>query len=201
MAEQAERTTEFNQQRIDTNVLPVYIGPDLQDQDFLQGEAIIPIEVAVLFTGTNLVFALEGTWPADLVIDSATGQITGIVTDAFADYPNLGVRATNSKGFAVTALFAIRVISSVDVPVLLFPVPDQEWEVGRPISPLAMAQFFSGTNPKTYSVQSGALPVGVNLNVNGQISGNPDFEGTGSTVIRCDNTALGGNVADTNDWG
>ena len=197
----AERITTFIQEHNDTNVAPVYIGPNIAQQFVVQGAAINPIETFGLFTGTNLFFSLEGTWPQLLVIDSGTGQITGTATDPVADYTGLTVRATNSKGFAETDPFTVTVTAGAIAPVFdAGPVPAQVWQVGVPITQFPMSQYFSGSLPITYTIQSGALPAGLTMNSAGQINGTPttDTPLTGSLVVRATN---GAGFDDTNDWG
>lgn len=199
MAQQAERTSTFTQKRIDTNVAPVYIGPNIGTQDVLQGVLINPIETFGLFSGTNLVFTLEGPWPADLVIGAASGQVTGVVTDPVADYENLFIRTTNSKGFADSTQFTVSVTASVIAPVFdAGPIPDQIWQEGQVIVQFPMSQFFGGTLPITYTIETGALPDGLSMNTAGQINGTPTTDGTGSVSI----TGTNGAGADTtNVWG
>ncbi|GAG28976.1 unnamed protein product, partial [marine sediment metagenome] len=172
----ANRTTTFDQDRIDTNVAPEYIGPNVQNQPVTQGIPIPePIETFGLFTGTNLVFSLEGGFPADLVIDAGpntpnAGQITGTPTDPLGPYPNLDVRATNSKGSAASNLFDIEVVASEIAPVFIPPIPDQIVQVGVPIVQFALAGYFTGT-PSTYTIDSGAFPTGLTMNTAGQVNG------------------------------
>ncbi|GAG32614.1 unnamed protein product, partial [marine sediment metagenome] len=167
----ANRTTAFEQDRVDTNVAPVYIGPDVITPQYVtQGELLTPINTFPLYTGTNLVFSLEGSWPATIVIDSGTGIITGTATDPVASYPNLTIRATNSKGFADSAVLAVVILAESIAPVWSV-VPPQLWQVGVPITQLGMSVYTTGTLPIDYTIAAGALPDGITMALAGQING------------------------------
>ena len=180
-----------------TDLSPNYIGPDVQEQFVVQGQALVPIETFNLFTGDNLVFSLEGTWPADLVIGAANGEITGIATDPVASYANLTVRATNAYGFADSTVFTVTVTAGASAPVWSV-VPPQTWQVGVPIAQLAMSTYVTGTLPIDYTIAAGGFPVGITMNLAGQINGTPTTESTGSVAINAANAA--GN-ADSASWG
>jgi hypothetical protein len=173
----ADRTTAFDQTHTDGNIAPEYIGPNIDQQYVVFGEALNPIDTFNLFTGTNLVFTLEGTWPADLVIDSGTGIITGIATDPVADYPNLTIRATNSKGFDETTPFTVTVLLDAVAPVWDVVTP-QVWQEGVVIAQFAMSGFVTGTLPIDYTISAGALPVGITMALSGQLNGTPTVDGT-----------------------
>jgi hypothetical protein len=103
----ANRTTAFTQDRIDTNVLPVFIGPDINNVIFAQGVDIGAFDFSVLFTGTNLVYAVVGSLPAGLNFDTATGILTGTPTGL--ENENLSITATNSKGVATSNTFNMQI--------------------------------------------------------------------------------------------
>ncbi|GAF98170.1 unnamed protein product, partial [marine sediment metagenome] len=62
----AETEKTFTQDHTDTNVAPVYIGPDIVNRTITQGDTLNPIDAALLFTGTNLTYSLSAGWPADI---------------------------------------------------------------------------------------------------------------------------------------
>ncbi|GAH22712.1 unnamed protein product, partial [marine sediment metagenome] len=103
-------------------------------------------------------------------------------------YPNLDVRATNSKGSAASNLFDVEVVASEIAPVFVPPIPDQIVQVGVPIVQFALAAYFTGT-PATYTIDSGAFPTGLTMNTAGQVNGTASVAGPFTVVVRATNGA------------
>ncbi len=121
-----------------------------------------------------------GGLPPGLLLSSATGQIAGTLT------------TVGSFGFTVTATdinFCVAsqayniVVAGANCPQLsLAPAFLRSMFVGQPYSQTFAAS--GGTAPYTYSVTSGALPAGLNLNPqSGVLSGTPTTVGRSSFRI------------------
>ena len=102
----AERTTTYVQKHTDTNVAPVFDGPEVNNVLFPINIPVSGFFFAPLFTGTNLVYDTVGTWPANLSVDPATSELTGTPVSLNIGVM-LSVTATNSKGVAQTNTFEV----------------------------------------------------------------------------------------------
>lgn len=132
----------------------------------------------------------DGALPGGLVLDQATGRITGTPTQA-GTY-TVTVRATNAKG-QDTREYTISVGEARVAPSL-------------PVAPLAGATVgeaytgsveAEGTRPITYAVTRGELPAGLTLDPQtGAITGTPAKDGTVSFVV----TATSGKGSDAQEY-
>ena len=112
----------FNLSRVALDIAPVATG-GIADQEYTEGVAITPLDVAADFTGSNLTFALapsSAALPAGLSLSSA-GELTGTPTTEAAEV-NIVVRATNSAGTADTAFGVTIAEASTGLPDLAYDV-------------------------------------------------------------------------------
>ncbi len=138
------------------------------------------INITVNGNGTTpyLFERTSGTIPPGLTLDPATGVLSGTPTTNGTF--NLTLRATDANGFTATRTYAVVVYT-----------PSITLQPGS-ISPRALNEATTvnlsvvgnGTEPYTYAVVAGALPVGLTLNsTTGAISGTPTISGTYNFTI------------------
>ncbi len=113
----------------------------------------------------------SGVLPNGLVLNGATGQITGTPTSGGTFLFDLSV--TDANSVAATAPFTITVAPAVHITTTVLPSA----AVG--VSYSAVVSAADGTAPYGWSVSSGVLPNGLVLNgATGQITGTPTSGGT-----------------------
>jgi hypothetical protein len=118
----------------------------------------------------------QGSLPAGLLLNQATGVISGTPTASGA--VNFAVQATDAKRVTATALFALTINPAVTITNTTLP----NCTVGASC-PQAVS-LSGGTAPYTYTVSAGALPAGLSLNsTTGQIAGTPTASGVASFTI------------------
>ncbi len=124
----------------------------------------------------------SGALPTGLVINTATGDITGVPTTAGTF--NFTVTATDTNGCQGTRGYVIGIASGVGCPVItLSPTALPPGAIGRPFRETIVAS--GGQAPYAYAVSGGALPPGLALNTaTGEIAGTPISSGFFSFTIR-----------------
>jgi hypothetical protein len=155
---------------------PLVVTPVSAPQATVGNSFILAIAPSVSGGITPYNYAVTGTLPAGLTLNSATGQILGIPTAAASS--SFSVTVSDSSSPAQTA--------STTIPYSIV--------AGLKITGSALADAVSGvaysaslaasgaTNPVTWAVASGTLPIGLTLNAStGAISGLPTVVGS-STV-------------------
>ncbi len=137
------------------------------------------------YMGSFTYSVLSGTFPPGLNLDP-TGSISGTPTQ-IGTY-TFGIQATDSYGCVGSMQYTIPIKCPV---ITITPSPTSpltSGTVGKPYPPLpgetVQITPEDGTPPYTFTVTSGALPPGVELNpANGMISGTPTRAGTYSFDI------------------
>jgi hypothetical protein len=130
---------------------------------------------------------VQGQLPAGLVLDSATGVISGTPTAEGASL--FVVRAalvdgrSDTKGLEITvrqplAIQALKPLSAAGTPTI--------WEVGVPFTGKLAAS--GGTGTYTWSLADGALPTGLALAADGTVTGTPRAAGPFRATLRLADT-------------
>ena len=132
---------------------------------------------------TPYTFAISGSLPPGLVLNSSTGAITGTPTTA-GTFP-FTVTGTDANGTKGTANCAIVIPSNV---ALSCPAASTG-QVGEAYSSSLVGS--GGTPPYTYTIASGSLPPGLVLNPStGAITGTPTTAGTFNFVATVTDVTL-----------
>jgi hypothetical protein len=130
---------------------------------------------------------VQGQLPAGLVLDSATGVISGTPTAEGASL--FIVRAalvdgrSDTKGLEITvrqplAIQALKPLSAAGTPTI--------WEVGVPFTGKLAAT--GGTGTFTWTLAEGALPTGLALAADGTVAGKPTTAGSFRATLRLTDT-------------
>jgi hypothetical protein len=119
-----------------------------------------------------------GALPAGLVLNSATGQISGTPT---ASGPvSFTIQVTDSNQVKATKAFTVTINAALSI-ITYSPLPPGM--VGAIYSVPMIAT--GGTPPYTWTISGGALPAGLSLNsVQGRIGGTPTTAGAASFSIQ-----------------
>ena len=177
----AESTLRFTVNVSSSNVAPVFRGSIL-DQSVDLGDPLTPIRGT--FTDANsdtLVYSMIGTLPRGVVLNTATGAITGVATQA-GEFDGLRIVATDPFDlFARSNAFSIEIDAPVIRPVNTAPVfsdavPDLNRSVlaGSSIRPITPSFTDADGDVLFYNVIGGTLPDGVVIDSStGVITGIP----------------------------
>ena len=125
---------------------------------------------------------IEGALPAGLSLDAASGQIAGIpTTPGTAQFV---IQVTDDAGQSDARQFAITIEEAESPPAPIITTESLPGgTVGVPYS--AQLAATDGTEPYTWSVLEGALPVGLSLDpATGQITGTPTTVGTAEFTVQ-----------------
>lgn len=128
------------------------------------------------------VFSLSaGALPGGLVLNGATGSITGLPTTPGTF--NFSITATDANGCSGSRLYSITIAAAGCPAITLSPVTLPPAIAQVQYSQAVVAT--GGTAPYAYTLASGALPIGFTLNpVTGVISGTTAQTGLFSFTIR-----------------
>jgi hypothetical protein len=137
---------------------------------------------------------------AEITLITGTGNRTCYV-DTFGDEPQVSYKLTSNvtSQFQVASDFATFTDTKTDnpsvAPVFSGPIPNQDWVVGVPITPLNIASYFTGTAPITYARIAGTWPDGISMDTAGLVTGTPTTVETetglvvrGTNVVGSDDT-------------
>ncbi|MBU6374425.1 MAG: putative Ig domain-containing protein [Bdellovibrionales bacterium] len=126
----------------------------------------------------------EGSLPAGLVLDSASGTITGTPTTAGSS--SFTVRVTDTIQGTATKVFSLA-IAAPSPPTFV----NTTLSGGQVTVPYSQAVLISGgVAPYSFSVSGGALASGISLNSStGALSGTPTAAGTFSFTVRVQDAA------------
>ncbi|MCY7307829.1 MAG: autotransporter domain-containing protein [Rhodoferax sp.] len=129
---------------------------------------------------TSYAIAAPGALPAGLVLDTATGAISGTPT-ASGSFSTL-LRASNVVGASAPFTLAFTIVPST-APVITSPT-FASFPAGSPIAPLQVV----ATNPAILSYSATGLPPGLQINAaTGVIDGTPTTPGNYSAMINAIN--------------
>jgi len=122
----------------------------------------------------------SGVLPTGLVLNAATGAITGSPTTA-GNF-NFSITATDANGCFASRAYTV-IIASTCAVLVVNPATLPGGTQGVPYNQSVSAA--GGTPPYTYSIAAGALPNGLGLNATtGAITGTPTTSGPFNVTIR-----------------
>jgi hypothetical protein len=139
-----------------------------------------------------------GSLPPGLNLNSASGAISGTPTTATGSPFTFTVQATDSTSPTAQTATANLSITVTVAPLVITTTNLQNAVVNTSYN--QTLTFTGGTNPVTWAVTTGTLPVGLVLNAtNGNISGTPTTAGTSNfTVTATDSTTPTPQTANAN---
>ncbi|MGD0608399.1 MAG: Ig domain-containing protein, partial [Streptosporangiaceae bacterium] len=117
-----------------------------------------------------------GTLPAGITLGASTGLLAGTPTTA-GTY-TFTVMVTDHSGLTATEPVTLTVIAG---PSLALPAPPAGWTHTVYSDTLTET---GGTSPYTWSLSSGALPAGVSLSADGNLTGTPTAVGTAAFTVK-----------------
>ncbi len=128
----------------------------------------------------------SGALPTNLVLNSATGAITGTPTTAGTF--TFTITATDATGCSGSREYTVTITSPGCPAVILSPTTLPPGAVQQPYAQTIIAS--GGTAPYTFTIAAGALPTGLSLNpATGLISGAPQVSGLFNVTIRVTDAA------------
>jgi len=155
------------------------------------GTVGVPYSRAVQATGGSGIFTWTisaGALPPNLILDPATGVISG--TPTAPGTSSFTVRVADTGGQSATQPLSITItaIPPPGTPPDITTTTLPAGTVNQPYNQPVVAT--GGTGALTWSIVSGALPEGLTLNAtNGEVSGTPTVAGTSSFIIRVQDAA------------
>ena len=117
-----------------------------------------------------------GTLPPGMILGASSGLLSG--TPATAGAYSFTVKVTDHAGLSDTQPVSLTVIAG---PSLAFPAPPAGWTNTVYGDTLTVSD---GTSPFAWSVSSGALPAGLSLSADGNLSGTPTAAGVASFTVK-----------------
>ena len=182
---------------------PIDVGP-LPD-----GATVAPFDAAAAFTNANglpLTYAASGL-PAGLVIDPATGIVTGTLdhdASTGGDHGTYTVTVSASDGQGGTASQTYTLEATNQVPALVAPTSDQAGVQGETVAPLDASQAFADPNAgDVVTYAASGLPKGLAIDpATGLITGTiaPDARPSDYAVTVVATDDKGAATAETFVW-
>jgi hypothetical protein len=121
---------------------------------------------------------VSGSLPPGLSLNTSTGAVTGTPTTAGTYSPV--VKALDSSGSNNQVAFSFRINPALAITTSTLPVG----VVGTAYPNTGLAANFGGTGAYTWTVSSGALPAGLNLDTFGNLTGTPTAAGSANVTIK-----------------
>lgn len=152
-------------------------------------QALPNFDLSQQFTGSPPPFyEIEGVLPAGVMLDSATGILSGMPTFP-GTYRDLRIRAYNGQGADWSTPFDLVIREAASAPGFRGPdIGPLYLKVGTAITDLDINHLFTANPAPTFSIASGTLPAGLSLSADGVLSGTPTDAGPGAFSIRATNT-------------
>ena len=122
----------------------------------------------------------SGALPTGLILNSSTGAITGTPTTAGTF--TFTITATDANGCTGSRQYTITIASPGCPAIILSPTTLPPGQNQQPYVQTITAS--GGTAPYTFTIASGALPVGLSLSSTGLLSGTPQQSGIFNFTIR-----------------
>lgn len=183
------------------------VGTQLVNVTYAEGAAV-EIDAAAAFTDPEAnAFTVNVTGlPSGISYFSGLRAIAGTLNLSTAGVYTVTLTATETAtGLTATQQFTLTVNNTNQNPTVATPIPDQTHDEGVAVT-LNVASNFADADTNdtlTFSVSAGALPVGLTLAANGQISGTISqtaAPGGPYSVTITANDGQGGTVADVFTW-
>ncbi len=166
--------------RDDRSALQHFLSPR---NDVRTGAAFAAVKPADLAVADGR----PGQLPAGLVLDSATGVISGTPTaegsSSFVVRAALVDGRADTKGLEITVRQPLAI--QAPKPFAATPAPTL-WEVGVPF--IAKLAASGGTGTYTWALAGGALPTGIALAADGTVAGKPSAAGSFRATLRLTDT-------------
>jgi len=128
---------------------------------------------------------ISGNLPPGLTLNSATGLISGIPTEAGFFTGTIQVQDSSVPPQSAETSFFISVTAAPAFEIATRSLPSGIVDTVYNASLIAL----NGTLPYDWSLLSGDLPAGLTLSTNGQISGTPTVAGTFNLTIQVQDSA------------
>ncbi len=166
-----------------TGSLTITIAPaalNITTSSLLGGTVGTSYSATLAATGGSAPFSwsvIAGTLPAGVVLNAATGGLSGTPTAAGTATATFQVQDASTQQRTVTLA-----ISITPAPLVATTTSLAGGTAGTAYSASLAAS--GGTTPYTWTVSTGALPAGVSLSPTGTLSGTPTTPGTSSFVAQ-----------------
>lgn len=181
--------------------VPLTLTGNISAQTWVIGQPVTISVAAIVSGGTppRRYSLRKGGLPPGVLLDAATGLVSGAPTLAGTYYPRFRVEDAD-YGQVETDWITVNVVAALAWSGTL-----ANWALtsGTPMSPPLelSAGVIGGVPPYTYAVAAGALPAGVALNAaSGQVAGTPTTAAGGNVRFRVTDSAGASALSNTLSW-